>query len=120
MCILYTTSTYYNHTQCNFAQDKPHTHTQATYITTTHVTTTYNATTHTQTTLSQDEYKRSKQQGGPPWSSIIFVKTKLNAFAVAMFLQKLPALKDTPSAMLLGLGSDIKVLDITPEVCIMC
>lgn len=71
-------------------------------------------------TQIQEEYKQSRKEGGrAQWSCIVFVKTKLNAFAVTKVLQKLPALKATPSTLLVGLGSDIKTLDITPEVCLL-
>lgn len=53
------------------------------------------------------------------WSCIVFVKTRMSAFTVTTLLQalSLPALSWMRTAMLLGAGSDIKALDITPEVC---
>ena len=46
----------------------------------------------------------------------MFVRTRMGAYAVASLLQKLPAVSWMRSAMLVGGGSDVKALDMTPEV----
>lgn len=68
---------------------------------------------------SQEGYDASVVGGDASrhsWSCIVFVRTRMDAFVVTSLLQNMPSVAWMRAGMLLGGGSEIKALDITPEV----